>query len=272
VLQAANMANVGPEPTSSSDFSSPISFPGVMGALGIIGQAKMMDQYLHANRLSIPYLENPAAAALPGLIKSFLPSTTVINSVAIPDPVADMTTYVYALQNQKPNAIVPALQEDQVNSLLATSAQLKVTTPNALSSIASDAGALSKQFPSIPLYTAGLYNLNSSGYKLFAADMTKYQPKAALYDATLTGWFGVEMFKDVTSKLPTITRQSVLGAFKSTTDLNIGGLTPPLDFSKRSTLGGGHFPSLINTNIYPYQIENGVYKSLNNYQPVQTLK
>jgi branched-chain amino acid transport system substrate-binding protein len=272
ILLAANMANVGPQATTISDFSAVNSFPAAVGALDSVAQALIMMQYKNATHESIAYLQNPAAAALPGLVTKLAGGGLTVNSVAIPGTVTDMTSYARALQGQKPDWIGLALQTYQIPPLLTTLSQLQITTPITLSSTQNSI-KLSKQFPTIPMYQPSLYNLDSAGYKTFAADMAKYQPTVDVNDhSTVTGWLGVEMFAQVASKLDTVTKDSVYQAFKSTTSLDTQGLTVPLNFSQRSTLAGGKFPSLINTNMYPYQVVDGQLKSLNNNQPVQTFK
>ena len=70
----------------------------------------------------------------------------------------------------------------------------------------------------------------------FNEDMKAYEPDGKINELALNSWLGVRIFAQLASTLQTVDRASVLEGLRKMTDVETGGLTPPIDFSAPSPL------------------------------------
>jgi ABC-type branched-subunit amino acid transport system substrate-binding protein len=66
------------------------------------------------------------------------------------------------------------------------------------------------------------------GYKQFIKEMKSVGAAAELNERAVNAWLGMRVFEQVAADLPTIDRASVLAVMSKITDMDMGGITPPL--------------------------------------------
>jgi branched-chain amino acid transport system substrate-binding protein len=121
-------------------------------------------------------------------------------------------------------------------------------TPEVISSLGSAGNGL------LVASVANPYNAtNAPWVKVYQADMAKYQPSAPLDDDSLIGWASVYALDQVGKTLPSVTRASVLTAFRKLSNFSLGGAFPNLTTTAHPCQSG----CLGQVNLYsPYAIFN----------------
>lgn len=264
ILENAGMAAVGAIPFTSDDYTSPIVFAPSIGGLDALGEAAAITDHLHGKKVSLVYIQNPAGATVSGLIDQAVlepRGLKLLNSVGVPTTTADLATHVTKANEGSPDGIIVFLGQAQANSFVKAARQLGITTPLLLNASLETAATVSQQLgENKNVYFFGYYNHAGPYYNDFqcqwAADG---QSASAVDDFAISGWLAVTMFANEARKLPTVTRSSVLDAFKNAANLDTGGLTPPLSFNTPSTALGGKAPRLVNPTGTLNQFQNGKF-------------
>jgi ABC-type branched-subunit amino acid transport system substrate-binding protein len=94
------------------------------------------------------------------------------------------------------------------------------------------------------------------GIAMFRADMDKYGGGALLDDTSINGWAAAYAFQQVASRLSTISRQSVLQAMSSISNLQTGGIYPPLSASGRQHSYYGE-SCVMNPDLVAEEVQGG---------------
>ena len=272
-LITAKLPEIGTEAYDQAAASSPVTFCGTPGLVGTFAAAVMLSKNLDKKKIATPYVNIAAGAALPPLIDSLVKpfGGSVVSKPPVDPTTTDVSAQVAAMKSAGANGVVPVVGSDQVQLIIKTSAQQGYTTPTfAIGS--SNAGNItqdSTKYPQLHFATPSFFNRSSDGWKAFIADVQKYAPSGTVTaDNLATGWFDTQLLKYALDNTSDISRAGLLSTMNAASSVDIQGMTPVLDFTKKATGLGGAFPRLINTNYYPYNVVNGQLVSINNNQPV----
>ncbi len=263
ILQKAGVAAIGLNAFGGADFTSPISFPTNSGAfVGLGGVAAITDQ-LHGTKISLVYPDDSAGATLAPTVSSVVlkpRKLTLMNSVPVPVNATDLSSYVSKAIAGSPDGIVVFLSADLANNFVTTARQLGSTAPVLLPGTDETAARVKQQLgtQTQDLYFFNYYHSAGPSYNKLVAQMkaTGY-PVSGIDDNVISGWLSVQIFNQIASKLPTITRSTVLAAASNLSSVNTGGLTPPLSFATPGTALGGNAPRMFNVTSTLYKFVNG---------------
>jgi Periplasmic binding protein len=105
------------------------------------------------------------------------------------------------------------------------------------------------------------YDLDSQGYKMFDADMTKYAPnEKSRAGHLITRWLAANILADIAKNLTEVSRASILQYFNTATSINTFGLTPsPLNFTVANTKLSGYMPRVSNGDVAIYKYDGGTF-------------
>ena len=96
-------------------------------------------------------------------------------------------------------------------------------TPSLLSSLGSASNGLLVVGSTVPITT------KTKGGQMFVKDMNAFNKKLAQTDLAAQNWLGAWVFERVANTLPDITAATVLDGMGKITNMDMGGLTPPLN-------------------------------------------
>jgi branched-chain amino acid transport system substrate-binding protein len=247
-------------PISLAHYSCEVCFPTSSGAFAsVAGEGLLAATKLKAQRVSFVILDVPSTRGLvtvtSQLLKATGQSTQVVKTVPVPLTAGDLSAHVTAA-SQDVDAILVTLTADFLPRFMRTVQQLGIRVP--IVSVPVDRKQIGQIGPSGEgMYHAGVYSHDSAGYKEFETAFTARYPDDPANDLGYSIWLGAHLFQRVSKGLPTVTRQSVLAALGKQTDVDTGGATPQLDFTKRFSGFGGKTPRLFNNTIVYYQVKNG---------------
>jgi len=267
-LDAAKIAGVGTQPSGAGDFNSPRIFPTVPGGNSLLGAVAFAYDTLKAKKIGMAVIDSPTAQALPGLVDSQVlksRGTALTSKAVVPTAAADVSAQAATLVNS--DAVVLAVTADLGIRLIKAMRQQGFTGPVVVSETTIDAHTVEKSLTPTEadkLYAVSFFNKSSDGYKRFLADMKKYQSDAIITDLAGVAWLGVNMFADVASKLPSITREAVYDAMGKLSGYDTGGMTKPLSYTTPGTALGGKAVRLFDSVLFVWA---DVYKN-GDYPPV----
>jgi ABC-type branched-subunit amino acid transport system substrate-binding protein len=265
ILENAGMAAVGALPFTAADFSSPIIFAPSAGGLEGLGAAAAITDQLHGKKVGLVYAQNPAGATVTGLVNQAVlgpRGSKVQNSVGVPETSADLSTQAKKANEGSPDGIILYLGQAQANSFVKAAGQLGINTPMLISSAIETSKSVSQQLGA-NAKKVFFFNYFHNGGKFYDAFLSQWsaagESASDADDFAINGWLAATMFADVARKLPTVTRASVLGAFKALTNYDTGGLTPTLSFATPGTALGGKAPRIVNPTITLTQFQDGKF-------------
>ncbi len=259
ILAAAGVPLIGPNPVSTSAFTSSNSFP-FMGEEGA-GLTTVL-QHAGKKQISVAYTDVAAAAAAVQfgdlVLKPY--GLSVLQGIPVPLTATDVTAEV--TQATKGDAAGLALEPSQLaqwltvakqgNYKTAVSASAGSITPPTLKSLGDSANSLYLA-GGLPLST----NTSLSGIQKFQAEMKQYEPSALVDEpsenAWLATWAAAQVMRTMT--VP-ITRASLMTAMGQLTNFNVFGLLP----AGFQTVKEFNFPSLnrlFNQSVIYGQVQNG---------------
>jgi branched-chain amino acid transport system substrate-binding protein len=236
------MAAVGHKPYTSADFTAPSSFPVDCSGVGIVGgEAEWLATQGSKHLVALVYDTaggQQIIKFLGGELSALFPSTS-LTAVTIPATATDMTPYAAQAIAKNPDGVMLALPQ---GSTVAAIGQLRaqgyagkiqtastVMTPSAIKQIGDTKG----------IQATGCFSYASKGHTDFLASMAKNKPGADTGDEALNGWMAVHEFADVMSpSSQPITRAGVLAAFNAESSLSTDGLTPTINFTKKTPVPG----------------------------------
>jgi branched-chain amino acid transport system substrate-binding protein len=127
-------------------------------------------------------------------------------------------------------------------------------TPAFVSSLGSAGNNLLVASLGNPYVTAG-----APWVQLYQQQLKKYAPGTPLGDLSLIGWTSAYWFAQVARKLPSVTRQSVLNAFRHLTNYSLGGTFVNITTTKSVCASGCYGqPYMYDPYIVFTRLENGV--------------
>lgn len=266
VLEQAGMPAVGHEAYTQADAKSPVAFNSTPGFFISLAGPVLLVRNVEATKIGVPFIDNPAGNAIPALVeKAITPIGGSVSAKAgIPLTATDVSTQVAAIQESDPDGVAPILSAALTESVLQSAVQLGFTdVPFALAPHTKSPLATAESYPELDTVFPTYFNHASEGWQAFEADMEEYSPDGALTDGPAAGWFAVQLFKWAADQATTIDRAGILDVLSKADAVDIGGMTEPLDFTTDSPALDGGFPRIVNTNYYPYRVEDGEFVSLN---------
>jgi branched-chain amino acid transport system substrate-binding protein len=266
----AGVPIVSEYPITLAHFSScQVCFPTSAGAFAsVAGEGLLAATQLKAQRVSMVVLDVPSSRGLGTLVSQLLQatgqSTKVVKTVTVPLTAGDLSAQVTAA-GQDVDAILVTLTQDFLPRFMRTVQQLGIRAP--VVSVAVDRKQIAQIGPPAEgSYHTGVYSHDSAGYKAFESAFSARNPEDPATDVAYTMWLGPQLIQQANKGQPAVTRQSLLAAMGKLRNVDTGGATPPLDFTKRFTGFGGKLPRLFNNNVVFYQVKNGTVTQLSGFQ------
>jgi branched-chain amino acid transport system substrate-binding protein len=274
VFAKAGIATIGSLPTASTDYSSPVSFPLMGGAVSGPGAATLLVDKFGVKRISLAYPDIASAGALPVLFDEALKSrgTKISSVVKLPLDKQDLSAEAAQLANNT-DAIVITAAADQlarvVQSGRSSGAWTASTKIGTFTSVLTHDVIKSLGSAADGIYAASqlaLTDTKTPGVARYLAELKKYGTGGvydeAEDDAVKNAWLALQVFVASTKGLTTIDRQSVLAAM-NTLKYDPEGMAPPFDFSKlNTTVFGGAVARAFNTTVMYGQLRKGKIVSL----------
>jgi len=269
LAETAHMAVVGPLAGSTPDFSSKNVFLNQIGYLNVGGQAALAADVGDAKKICMPYLEGPGGV-LEGMINGLVlgpRDLKLSKTVPIPYTAADVSSQVTSLKSC--DAIVPAVTLDLATRLYQTARQLGIDAPMYMPGSVFSEYAVKKNLggDASDVFIASPYRKSGAGYDAYKKDMKAIGKEGSVQDTTeaVRTWLAMQQLRDAVTKVgvDATTRESLLAQFQKTSGYDTQGLTPPLDYTKKATVGGGAFPNLVDPWVVAYEWKDGKYEPMN---------
>lgn len=108
--------------------------------------------------------------------------------------------------------------------------------------------------------TTPFTNTKVPGVKMFRKDMKAYDSSLPLNDSAMVSWASMWVLERIAADLPTIDAASVLDAMGKVSDLDMGGITPPLTTTKGT--GIALLERMYNPTVVFSSVKNGKIKQL----------
>lgn len=245
-LQKAGIASIGAIPISPAIGNSPVAtcFTSAVAG-GIVAVPKLFeklgvrtDSLIYPNdygagstlQVTAFNMGLHAANAKLGGIAGY-PSTTTDFSSVIGPAFANGAKGIYAFAPGPPTGpLVAAIQSED------PSAKIIIAAGGWLPSVAQYLGSKGNG-----IYAVGFQQPATShvpGMKLFNRDMARYARSSARDDQSILAWASVWAFQQIAAKLKAVTRASVLKGFSNFSNLQTGGIYPPMSKSARHPFTG----------------------------------
>ncbi len=265
----AKVPIIGDYPLALTHYSCPVCFPSSAGAFAsVAGQGLLAAKQLKAQRVSFVVVDVPAARGLAQLVSQLLQatgqSTKVVKVVSVPLTAGDLSAQVTAA-SQDVDAMLVTLAMDSLPRFLRTAAQLGVKVPTV--TVPLDQKQIAQIGPTAEgTYHPGAFSHGSVGFTDFQQAFTARNPDDPPSDAAYSFYLGTQLVQRASKGLPAVTRQSVLAAMGTLKEVDTGGATPPLDFTKPFTGFGGKLPRLFNNTVVFYRVHNGATDEISDFQ------
>jgi branched-chain amino acid transport system substrate-binding protein len=272
IFGKAGVPVIGDYPLTLTHFSCKVCFPTSAGAIAsVAGEGLLAATQLKAQRVSFVIVDVPAARGLATLVSQLLQATgqttKVVKTVPVPLTAGDLSAQVTAA-SQDVDAMLVTLAIDSLPRFLRTVAQLGVKVP--VVTVPVDEKQIALIGPPVVegTYHAAAFSHDSAGFKEFENAFTARNPEDQPTDVAYAVWLGTQLFYRASKGQPAVTRRGVLAAMGKLSNVDTGGATPPLDFTKQFAGFGGALPRLFNNNVVFYQVRNGAASQLSGFQPL----
>ncbi len=234
ILDAAGIPVIAPVVVDPSETTTKNSFPITAGVPGAFVAIPQMLAGQGATKISLIYPDIPGAATAKIFVSAGIKKAGVQDggSVPVASDATDLTPAIAAATGNGVNGVVAFLLGDAQGTLIKQAKQQGVTaklgtasaflTPSLLSSLGSATNGLLVVGSTVPATT------KTKGGQMFVKDMNAFNKKLAQTDLAAQNWLGTWVFERVANTLPDITAASVLDAMGKISNMDMGGLTPPL--------------------------------------------
>jgi ABC-type branched-subunit amino acid transport system substrate-binding protein len=247
---------------TAADFKAPNCFATSTGSL-VPASAAFGSYALGLKNMVLSYLNVPAAQSETDEI-----NTAVLTSrgqklragVPISGSQTDLSPIVASLPSDT-DGILTGVVTAQAAQLIIDSRQAGKTFPVITTASDFSPNTMKKLVGSSAtnVYVVSQYKLSGPWYDAYEAQMDAIGQKGTDNDnnISLSAWLGVQMLKHAVMQVgpKNVTRESILKAMKAASNFDTGGLTPPLDWTKPSTVLGGSEPNLINPDVVGYKYD-----------------
>jgi ABC-type branched-subunit amino acid transport system substrate-binding protein len=262
VLEHATLPAIGAQPVVAADFASPMIFACTIGGLAGLGATAAVADLLHGKKVSVVYVQSPAAATISGLINSVVMGPrklSNVTAVGVSPMAGDLSAAVAKANEGHPDGIVLYTGQAQANSFVKAARQQGVKTPILISASVESPSAIKQQLgDGSGLYFYTFFNHSGTFYDNFLNQWKAAGEDPNLADeSSINGWLAVTMFADVARTLPSVTRTSVVAAFNKLHNYDTKGLIPPVSFDTPGTGLGGKAPRVVNLTVGLSQYQDG---------------
>lgn len=240
VLEAAGIPRIGLLPTALSEFVSTVSYPVSAGAIAAyIGDAIAFAKKGYT-KVALVRTDAPTGASFKGFVAPLFKAAGVdiVGDVSLATGATDYAPYVAEIQRSGADAALLSIGDAAATQLIAAMAQLNAKIPLGghpgtfpLETLrkykdVTKGTVLSESFP----YPSQNNVKAFPGLKQYFADMKasgkeNLQPKN-LKNTAFYPWVYLLAFVNLTKDLDTFTKETVVQALKTVTDVDIDGLTP----------------------------------------------
>jgi ABC-type branched-subunit amino acid transport system substrate-binding protein len=262
ILEQAGIPLIGPVPVDLTTLASPVSFPIISGVPGaFFGMPALLAQQ-HATKVALIYPNIPGGSAAIQLYETSAQAhgLTSTGEIAVPLTATDLTPSVAAATKNGTDGLVAFLVGQAQGTLLATIRQQGFQGP-----VVTAASFLTPQL----LESAGASldgtlivgstrppTSSSPGVDMFLADMAAYDPSLPTTDGAENNWAATWLFERVAETLDDVTAANVLAAMGKLTNMDMGGIVPPLTTTS-SFQGLPGITRLFNPTVTYQVIKNG---------------
>jgi ABC-type branched-subunit amino acid transport system substrate-binding protein len=271
ILEQAGIAIIASLPTATADYTSPVAFPVMSGAVGGPGAATLLYDSFGVSKISLGFPDLSAAATLPILFNQALDTRGIQLSgqVRLPLDKQDLSAEAAQLANEGDGIVITALP-DQFARLVQSGMSSGTWTDKKISTFTTSINDDVKK--SLGSLTEGIY-VASAGFALTTVDapgVNRYRDEMAQYgkgldiddDVVKNSWLGFQVFVAAVKGAPTIARPSVLSGMNALV-YDPEGMAPLLDFTKpNTTVFGGAVPRAFNTSVMYGQVKDGEFVAL----------
>lgn len=268
VLEGAGIASIGTFIGGPTDASSPVSFPLTSGLPGVFTglPAVLADQGAETIGSIIPDL-----GEITGVAELFMDQGASASGASLQKPVlvpadaTDLAPYVASGTADDPDGLITVLLGDGYATLLQQMAQsdyegLQATQAGIVTAdVIEQAGDAANGLLLVGA-TTPFTNTKVPGVKMFRKDMKAYDSSLPLNDSAMVSWASMWVLERIAADLPTIDAASVLDAMGKVSDLDMGGITPPLTTTKGT--GIALLERMYNPTVVFSSVKNGKIKQL----------
>ena len=277
-LAAAGIPIIAPVPVDPSVTTSSVSFPITSGVPGDFIAMPQLLADRGATKISLIYPDIPGAAAAKLFVSAGIKKAGAQDggSVPVATDATDLTPAIVAATQNGTNGVVAFLLGNTQGTLLQQAKQQNITaklatasaflTPSLLSSLGSTTNGLYVVGTTVPITS------KTKGGTMFSKDMNAFDKSLSQTDLAAQNWLGTWVFERVAKTLPDITAASVLDAMGKVSNMDMGGLTPPLTTttpfnSQSNPTFNALLPRLYNPTVVYEQVKNGKVYVINKKNP-----
>jgi branched-chain amino acid transport system substrate-binding protein len=241
-LEAANIPLIGQYPVSSFDLTNPLAFN--LNGSTVVGLHGLAQDVVAggAKRVGLVTLDIPTADVIRKTVGDVLSAggVQVTSDVRVSPTAADLSAPAQQVTQAGPDAVIWLTFAAQTDVAVKSLRQTGYAGTVAMAGSAFTKDALQTMGAGGPL-SAGMvlppaWDTTTTYGKQFNADMKAAAPNAKLTELSLNSWLGVQVFAQVAATVPKVDRASVLDALRKASNVETGGLTPPISFAAKSPL------------------------------------
>jgi ABC-type branched-subunit amino acid transport system substrate-binding protein len=242
LMEEAQIPVIGAIPAALDGWQSPVSFPITSGSIGYFYAQPALLNAFGADKMSLLMLDiGPAVSFLESLMKGAASTQGVeyTKFVPIPADATDLSTYVASATDDGENGVVSWIPGEGYNALLRqiqssgyqgeNSTVVSATSPKILGEV----GDASNGLLAISGFSAP--SAKNPAMKQFRKDMKAFDPDVDLNEVAQQYWASMWIFERVAEGLDTVDGASMIAALNETSDLDMGGMMPNLDFTQPYT-------------------------------------
>lgn len=238
ILEKAGIPIIGPVAVDLPMLTSKVSFPITSGVPGLFYGMPALLASQNATKTSLIYPNLPGAAVVTDLYKASVQAhgMTSTGEVAVPLTATNLTPSVASATKDGTDGIAGFLVGQAQGTLLTTIKQQGFEGP-----VATTSAFLTPQLlDSLGAQLDGVYAVSSTrpatssspGIDMFLADMKAYDSELPPTDGAINNWAATWLFERVVADLDEITAETVRAAIEQVTDMDMGGIVPPLTLTK----------------------------------------
>ena len=245
-----------------ADYKAPNCFATSTGSL-VPASAAFGSYALGLKNMVLAYLNAPAAQSETDEINAAVLASRgqkLLEGVPISGTQTDLSPVVASLP-AKTDGMLTGIVTSQAAQLIIDSRQAGKTFPFITTASDFSPGSMKQLVGSAAtnIYIVSQYKFSGPWYDAYEAQMAAIGQKGTENDnnISLSAWLGVQMLKYAAMQVgpKNVTRASILKEMRVTSNFDTGGLTPPLDWTKPSTVLGGGEPNLINPDVVAYKYD-----------------
>ena len=259
---ASDVPDLSCDLLTAADFKARNCFATSTGSL-VPGSAAFGSYALGLKNMVLSYLNVPAAQSETGEIDTAVlasRSQKLRAGIPISGSQADLSPIIASLPSNT-DGLLTGIVTAQAAQLIIDSRQAGKTFPVITTASDFSPHTMKKLVGSSAtnVYVVSQYKFSGPWYDTYEAQMGAIGQKGTDNDnnVSLSAWLGVQMLKYAAMQVGSknVTRGSILKAMTATSNFDTGGLTPPLDWTKPSTVLGGSEPNLINPDVVGYKYD-----------------